>query len=335
MTPRVAVLRSAVDPSGAGKQFDLAHPHLAERFTLTQAVISAGPDGLRLARGVVGTVPDLIHTLGPDAFRAVQKVALEHTRPGRTVPKWLATGAASAEPTFNTVPHLTATLSEYDHERDWSARLLPAPVQFSYRPAIAPPVPVRERGPGGEGKHVVLAAGGFDDFANLRLAAWAFDVLKYPHPDLQLVLLGDGPLRPDVLAFARSLAPDDFRVSSPGWVPNVRPYLASAALVVGTHTRGGAKFLLEAMATGVPVIAADTPDTRRIISHCETGLLVTPGSAVRMAEEAHRLLAAPDRRSAMVVAAQAAAAGYSVAVLAGAWAGTYHTLTSSASPRCE
>lgn len=332
---RVCVLRSAVDPSGAGKQFDLAAPHLRERSALVEHTVGPGPNAVRVARAAADASPDLVHTLGPEAFRAMRSVALERLRPGAKLPKWLASGCATVEPPLGVVPGLTATLSEYEYERDWSARVLPAPMQFSYRPAVPPPLP-RETGDGGvRSRQVILAAGEFDEFANLRLAVWAFDVLKYARPDVHLVLLGDGPQRAEVEGFARQLAGDDYRVRFAGHVADVRPYLAQAALVFGTHTRGGVKFLLEAQAAGVPVVAGETPDTRRVIEHGETGLMVPLNRAVRMAEEAHRLLLAPDRRRAMVVRGEGAAAGYSVPDLARAWAGVYHTLTSPAQPPRE
>lgn len=329
MTPRVLALCSAADPTGSVKQFDLALPLLRERFEVVRHTLPAD------VRGLLATKPDLIHTLGAEAFRVVRRVALEAARPGAVrLPPWLASGAAGVEPLLGFTPGLTATFSQSDHERDWAARLLPAPMLFSAKPAVSPPLPQGERGTGGEGhRPYILAAGGFDEVANLKQVVWTFDVLKYPHPDLHLVLLGDGPLRCELERFARGLAFDDWRVQFAGYQADVGPYLAGAEQVWGTHTRGGVKFLLEAMASGVPVIASDTPDARSVITPGANGLLVPPNRPVEFAKAAHGLLKSPDQRRALVVAGQAAAAGYTVRDLAGAIAGAYDTLTSSAPPR--
>lgn len=324
---RVLVLCSAVDPSGSLKQFDLALPLLRERFEIVRHPLPAD------VRALVDTMPDLIHTVGAEAFRLMRKLGIEAIRQRATrLPPWLASGSAGVEPLFGLTPGLTATLSQSEHEREWAARLLPAPMQFSAKPAVAIPVALRGRI---RQERYILAAGGFDSTANLKQAVWAFDVLKYANPDLHLLLLGDGPQRAEVERFAHSLAFDDLRVRCVGHVSNVSPYLAAAEQVWGTHTRGGVKFLLEAMAAGVPVIAADTLDPRSVISTGANGLLVPIDQPVEFAKAAHGLLRNPDQRRALVVAGQATATRHSVPDLAEALAGAYDTLTSSVPPRHE
>jgi glycosyltransferase involved in cell wall biosynthesis len=333
---RVLVLCSAVDPTGSVKQFDLALPQLREGFEVARHTLPAD------VRSLVAGKPNLIHTVGAEAFRLVRKLGIEAVRPGATrLPPWLASGAARVEPLLGFAPGLTATVSQSEYERDWAARLLPAPMQFSAKPAVvAPPsggrqppeVLLRRLTPPAR---VILGAGGFDAVANLKHAVWAFDVLKYPHPDLQLVLLSDGPQRADIERFAHSLGFDDLRVRCVGHVADVSPYLAAAEQVWGTHTRGGVKFLLEAMAAGVPVIASETPDARSVISPGANGLLVPIDRPVEFAKAAHGLLRNPDQRRALVVAGQATAMRYSVPDLAEALAGAYDTLTSSVPPRHE
>lgn len=333
---RILALCSAVDPTGSVKQFDLALPQLRARFEVVRQVASS-PRAVVLADR-----PQLIHTLGATAFRAMQTAVHKEWRPGISLPPWLASGAASVEPTLGFAPGLTATFAQSEHERDWSARLMPAPMQFSAKVAVArialtpqPPLPLSERGLGGEGTSTILAAGAFDTIANLKHVVWAFDVLKYAHPQLQLVLLGDGPQRADMERFAYSLGHDDLRVQCVGHQSDVTPFMRNAVQVWGSHTRGGIKFLLEAMASGVPVIATRTPDSERIVRDGENGRLVPSDRPVEMARVAHSLLTSPDRAHALVVAGQTVAAGYPVADLADALDGVYHSLTSLAPVRPE
>lgn len=324
---RILALCSPADPTGSVKQFDLARPLVRERFDVVRHTLPVN------ARGLLDEVkPDLVHTLGADAFRAVQPLALGAVGRGRSFPKWVASGAAGVEPMLGFAPGLTATVSQSEHERDWAARLTPAPMQFSAPVAIVPPPPLRESGPGGEGK-VILASGGFDAAANLKHVVWAFDALRYANPDLRLVLLGSGPKWGEVDRFARSDELTEPLLRQLGHRAEVEPALAAACQVWGTHTRGGTKFLLEAMASGAPVIAVRTADSERVIRDGVNGLLVPVGQAIEMARVAHGLLTSPDRARALVVAGQAEAIRYPVADLADALVGVYHTLTSSDSPR--
>ncbi len=331
---RVLALCSAADPTGSVKQFDLALPSLRERFDVMRHNLPAG------IRGLLDEVkPDLIHTLGAAAFRAVQSLAVGAVGRRWLFPKWVAAGAAAVEPTLGFAPGLTATISQSEHERDWAARLTPAPMQFSVPVGVEctphPPGAVTGTAPGGCGVHSILACGGFDAVAELKRIVWAFDVLKYPHPQLRLVMLGDGPQRADIARFARTLSSEDLRVQCVGHHADITPYLAGAVQVWSTHTRGGTKFLLEAMAAGVPVLAYRTPDTERLLKGGECGQLVASGQPVEMAREAHSLLSSPDRARRLVVAGETEAARYPVADLADALAGVYHTLTSSDPPRSE
>ena len=328
---RVLALCSAADPTGSVKQFDLARPLLRGRFDVVRHTLPADVNKL-----LHTTKPDLIQTLGADAFRAVKNASVGAFARGRRLPPWVASGAAAVEPPLGFAPGLTATISQSEYERDWSARLTPAPMPFSAPVAVAPSLPLRSRGLGREGHGAtILAAGGFDAVANLKQIVWAFDALKYAHPQLRLVILGDGPQRADIERFARTLSVEDLRVECVGHHADISPFLAGAVQAWGTHSRGGTKFLLEAMASGVAVIAARTPDAERMIRDGVDGLLVPVGQPVEMARAAHGLLISPDRARPLVVTGEATAARYPVADLAEALAGAYDTLTSSASPRSE
>lgn len=72
--------------------------------------------------------------------------------------------------------------------------------------------------------------------------------------------------------------------------------LAQANIVVlPSYREGLPKVLLEAAASGRPMIAADVPGCREVVSNGETGLLVPARDAHRLAEAVLELLADPDR----------------------------------------
>lgn len=59
---------------------------------------------------------------------------------------------------------------------------------------------------------------------------------------------------------------------------------------------------MEAMATGLPVVAADACALGELVSHGHNGFLAAPGQAGEMAAYLDALICDPDRRGAMAVA---------------------------------
>jgi glycosyltransferase involved in cell wall biosynthesis len=101
-------------------------------------------------------------------------------------------------------------------------------------------------------------------------------------PGAKLVMVGDGPLRPDVESIIRSRALQD-RVTLTGAQPPsvVKQYLASASVFVQHSVtppdgdiEGWPVATAEAMAAGLPVIGTDHPGVRDQIDSERTGLLV-------------------------------------------------------------
>jgi glycosyltransferase involved in cell wall biosynthesis len=90
---------------------------------------------------------------------------------------------------------------------------------------------------------------------------------------VQLILIGEGKLRPELQARYARL---DDKVVWEGNVPNsaLPEYFNSAvAFVLPSFYEGHPKALAEAMSCGVPVVGADSTGIREMILHRETGLL--------------------------------------------------------------
>ena len=109
--------------------------------------------------------------------------------------------------------------------------------------------------------------------------------------NIRLILVGEGKLRSVLLH--RPIPLHGVEIVTTGRVsPEDLPRYYRSADIFCSPATGRESFgivLLEAMASGVPVIASDIPGYRRVLSHEREGLLVTPRDPRALAEAILRL----------------------------------------------
>lgn len=118
-------------------------------------------------------------------------------------------------------------------------------------------------------------------------------------PGFRLDLVGDGPLRSEVeAAIVRLRLGAAVRVR--GQIDDVASVLSGASFfVLASMSEGISLTLLEAMATGLPVIATRVGGTPEVVSHGKTGLLVSPRSPEELADAMLWMLGQPHARQRM------------------------------------
>jgi sugar transferase (PEP-CTERM/EpsH1 system associated) len=127
----------------------------------------------------------------------------------------------------------------------------------------------------------------------------AVPLIAEAHPGFSLDIVGDGPERQG-LERLRSELGLERSVRLLGHREDVAPLLAAADVFLLTSTSEGlALTLLEAMASGLPVVATDVGGNREVVVHGETGFLVPSGSPSAVAEATGRLLKNPELARAM------------------------------------
>jgi glycosyltransferase involved in cell wall biosynthesis len=113
---------------------------------------------------------------------------------------------------------------------------------------------------------------------DLLLDAIALD----PHPEFDLVVMGDGAERDALMAQAEMLGLAE-RVTWAGIIPEAERYFAGFdALVLSSRTEGSPIVVLEGMAAGVPVVAVGTGGVPELILGGVRGLLVPPANEIMM-----------------------------------------------------
>jgi glycosyltransferase involved in cell wall biosynthesis len=133
-------------------------------------------------------------------------------------------------------------------------------------------------------------------------------------------LVGDGPLRPRLQELTRELGLEDaVRFAGSLDQRQVAGLLQQASVFAlpcrrsGDGDRDGVpNVLLEALAVGVPVVAADAGGVGEVVLDGETGLLVPPDSPAELAAAILRVVEEPALRRRIVAGGLAATAGYDI-----------------------
>ena len=180
---------------------------------------------------------------------------------------------------------------------------------------FAHPKRVHERAEFGfQPEHVVLVyMGRLGPEKNLPFLLRAFAGAAQAYPHIRLLIIGDGPERDNLEDRARNMGLES-KVHFTGMIPypELPEYLAAAdAFVTASVTEVHPLSVIEAMASGLPVLGIQSPGIEDTIVDGETGLLSTHDLAAFTALMV-RLATDGDLRSKMSAAARSASAIYAI-----------------------
>ena len=148
-----------------------------------------------------------------------------------------------------------------------------------------------------ESRRVVIAVARLVPLKNLRLLIEAVAKVCVRLPDTQLLIVGDGPERAAVRARVAELGLTD-SVTFAGSVPQGDLplfYRAADVFALSSDFDNSPNVVLEAMASGLPVVATDVGGVRDFVAEGIGGAVVPPGNATALANALERYLAQPDR----------------------------------------
>lgn len=142
-----------------------------------------------------------------------------------------------------------------------------------------------------------------------------------------LALIGEGPLRQDAsgILSAAGLAEQVWLPGERTDVPDVMRSLNCFALP--SLAEGISNTILEAMSTGLPVVATDVGGNADLVAHGRTGLIVPPAHVEALAGALVQMAGDPARAQAMGQAGRAEAERrFSLQAMVGAYQGVYDRL---------
>jgi glycosyltransferase involved in cell wall biosynthesis len=148
-------------------------------------------------------------------------------------------------------------------------------------------------------KKIVGTVGRLTRVKNHEMFLRSGKLLAAKHPDLALLIVGDGPLKMDLEALARDLSIAEITVFT-GWVREIYPVLhLMDVLAVTSFSEGFGYVLLEGMASAKAIVATAVSEIPFIIDNGKTGILVPPDDIEALAEAIDFFLCDPEKRSDM------------------------------------
>ncbi|PMG05812.1 glycosyl transferase [Vibrio breoganii] len=145
-------------------------------------------------------------------------------------------------------------------------------------------------------KALVIQAANMYEHKGFDVSIRAAEIIEKSHPEVQFVFLGDGRMRQELEKQASELS----NVHFAGKQTNMGDWFAAADLMIHpAYTEGLGSVILEALNTGLPVIATRAGGIPDIIESGVNGYLVDIGDAERMADKLVRVLGV-DHQKAMI-----------------------------------
>lgn len=195
--------------------------------------------------------------------------------------------------------HIVAVSSGVADNLSTTAKLSRSQIQIIYNPVVTDDLSLKASEPvehswfDAESTPVVLAVGRLTQQKDFSCLLRAFNLIHSKY-DLRLVILGEGEDREQLESLIKDLKLQSL-VDMPGFVNNPYAYMSkSAVFVLSSAWEGLPTVLIEAMATGVPVVATDCiSGPREILSNGQYGSLVKVGNTEALAEAIEAALVSP------------------------------------------
>jgi sugar transferase (PEP-CTERM/EpsH1 system associated) len=314
----------------------------------------AGPDPLHYLRmyGVLRALrPDLVHTrdgagLPAQAVAALAGVRLRvHAEHGRGP---AGRGTRLLRRLLSPlVDHYIAATCDLEQWLVESVGAEPARVSqianavdsVQFHPRLGPSAAVGPPGFMEDGAFVVGSVGRMDDAGNHTTLVEAFlRLIASPHPAhqrLRLLLVGDGPARGECQALLHRAG-----AAARAWLPGARadvPQLLRAMdlFVLPALAEDRSNAILQAMATGLPIVASAVGGNTELVHPGFTGILVPPMSTELLAAAIADYCRIPDMAARHGARARSQViARHSMPAMARDYLAVYDALTRSEGARC-
>ena len=169
---------------------------------------------------------------------------------------------------------------------------------------------------------------GFHPYYSVDVVVRAFDVLKKVYPESRLCLVGKGPIEKQIRDLVRALGLINVKFTGPVSHFEIAKYYDHNDIFINASWVDNMPVsILEAFASGTPVVTTAPEGIRYFVEHERTGLLSEPGDWRALAENAIRLLRNPELAQQIALNAYEESRRYQWGVLREQWLDVYRSLS--------
>jgi glycosyltransferase involved in cell wall biosynthesis len=170
-------------------------------------------------------------------------------------------------------------------EFDLRAEAIPNIVDFAQFPYL-PRQQLRPR---------LVCTRGFHPYYSIDIVVRAFALVKKEFPEARLCLVGNGPLQEEIEDLTKQLGLADVEFVGPVPREGIGRYYAQNDIFINASWLDNMPVsILEAFASGTPVVTTAPAGIRYLVEHERTGLLCEPGDWDTLAKNVVRLLREPE-----------------------------------------
>jgi len=178
-----------------------------------------------------------------------------------------------------------------------------------------------------------LCTRGFHPYYRVDIVVRAFAKVKEAYPDASLELVGSGPLEAEIRNLVNTLRLTDASFCGVASREQIARFYDRADLFINASSLDNMPVsILEAFASGTPVVSTDPEGMQYVVQHERNGLLSEPGDAAALARNAVRLLRDSALSSRIARNARDDCDRYCWTQVRGRWLDIYNSMTR---PNCE
>ena len=147
------------------------------------------------------------------------------------------------------------------------------------------------------------------DRKGLNYLVDAVKLLSEKYPQIELRIMGDGNARMSLVRQVNELEIEN-KVEFLGRIPREETaphYQEASVFVLPSLNEGMSNAMLEALASGLPIVATDAGGTKELVTDGENGYIIRMKDAAHLAEKLERLIENPQLRESMGRASRARA----------------------------
>jgi glycosyltransferase involved in cell wall biosynthesis len=175
----------------------------------------------------------------------------------------------------------------------------------------------------------LVSTRGFHPYYGIDVVVRAFAEVKELYPEAQLDLVGGGELEQSIRDLVRQLNLSNVNFVGVASRQDIGGFYDRADIFVNASNLDNMPVsVLEAFASGTPVVTTEPEGMKYIVAHERTGLLSPPGDATALAKNIVRVLKEPDLAARLAQSAFEESSRYRWAAVREQWLRVYAGLTS-------